>query len=430
MIDYYRQNPNLKVLGVTATPDRADEASLGQIFETVAFDYDLPDAINDGWLVPIQQRAVVVERLDLSSVRTTAGDLDKGDLSRVMMDDLALDGVVHPTLELAGDRKTLVFATNVHHAAMLVGRLNGCRDGSARLVTGKTPRDERGETFDDYAKGRFQFLVNVGVATEGFDDPGIGLVVMARPTKSRALYAQMAGRGTRPADEIAHTLNDMDSPASRRELIANSVKPHCEIIDFVGNSGRHRLITSADILGGRYDDAVVERAKQNVEAAGKAGRAADMQEALEEAQHELEAEKEEAELLARRKTELRTRPKYTVSKVDPFDVLHIQPARERGWEVDKPPSEKMAGLLEKFGVQTSGLSYTQARQLIGELLSRRENNRCSFKQAKLLRRYGYSTDVSFQEASQTIDRLAKNGWKPLAVPQTPQAESPPPVEIF
>ena len=73
VIDYYRTNPALKVLGVTATPDRADEEALGQVFQSVAFDYEVLDAIHDGWLVPIEQQMVHVEGLDYSSIRTTAG---------------------------------------------------------------------------------------------------------------------------------------------------------------------------------------------------------------------------------------------------------------------------------------------------------------------------------------------------------------------
>lgn len=66
VIDYYRTNPALKVLGVTATPDRADEEALGQVFQSVAFDYEVLDAIHDGWLVPIEQQMVHVEGLDYS----------------------------------------------------------------------------------------------------------------------------------------------------------------------------------------------------------------------------------------------------------------------------------------------------------------------------------------------------------------------------
>ena len=99
-----------RVLGVTATPDRGDEIALGNIFESVAFEYDLRDAIDEGWLVPIRQKAVTVQGLDLSHVRTTAGDLNDGDLDRVLTEEQTLHGMVGPTVELAGHRPTLIFA--------------------------------------------------------------------------------------------------------------------------------------------------------------------------------------------------------------------------------------------------------------------------------------------------------------------------------
>ena len=68
VIDYYGQNPELRVLGVTATPDRKDEQALGKVFDSVAFDYELPQAIDDGWLVPIRQEFIVCEDLDFSSI--------------------------------------------------------------------------------------------------------------------------------------------------------------------------------------------------------------------------------------------------------------------------------------------------------------------------------------------------------------------------
>jgi len=84
LIKYFRTNPDLKVLGVTATPDRADEEALGQIFQSVAYTYKLPDAIRDGWLTPIKQQMVHVAGLDYSKIRTTAGDLNGADLAAVM----------------------------------------------------------------------------------------------------------------------------------------------------------------------------------------------------------------------------------------------------------------------------------------------------------------------------------------------------------
>ena len=105
VIDYYRTNPALKVLGVTATPDRTDEEALGQVFQSVAFDYDVLDAINDGWLVPIEQQMVHVEGLDYSSIRTTAGDLNGGDLAAVLEAEKNLQQMASASLQIIGRRR-------------------------------------------------------------------------------------------------------------------------------------------------------------------------------------------------------------------------------------------------------------------------------------------------------------------------------------
>ena len=409
---HYQQNPNLKVLGVTATPDRHDEEALGQVFDSVAYDYELLDAIRDGWLVPIHQRSVVVDGLDYSGVRTTAGDLNGADLARVMEYEETLHGIAAPTMELAAGRKTLVFAASVAHAERLCEFFNRHSTGCARFVTGTTPKDERRAMLADYAAGKFQMLVNVGVATEGFDEPGIQVVVMARPTKSRALYAQMAGRGTRPLPGLVDAHEAADA---RRAAIAVSAKPACQIIDFVGNSGRHKLITTADILGGNYSDEVVDRARAAAETAN--GAAVDMAELLADAEKTIAEERERA-----RRAALRVRARYTSQVVDPFDILHIEPWRERGWDTGRQPSEKMLALLDRNGIDTKGLTFTQAKQLVGEIIHRYEEKQCSFKQARLLSRYGYPTDVPFAEASRLIDALAKNNW------QRPEPAAP--VEVY
>jgi superfamily II DNA or RNA helicase len=412
VLEHYGQNPDLKILGVTATPDRHDEEALGQIFDSVAYDYELLDAIHDAWLVPVQQRSVVVDGLDYSSIRTTAGDLNGADLARVMEYEETLHAVAAPTLELAAGRKTLVFAASVAHAERLCEIFNRHRAECARFVTGTTPKDERRSMLVDYAAGKFQILVNVGVATEGFDEPGIQVVVMARPTKSRALYAQMAGRGTRPLPGLVDGLPQADA---RRAAITASAKPACEIIDFVGNSGRHKLITTADILGGNYSDEVVDRARKLAEEAD--GAAVDMAEALVDAERQLAEERERA-----RRAAIRAKARYTSQVVDPFEVFHIEPWRERGWDKGRQPSEKMLALLERNGIKTRGLTFTQAKQLIGEIIRRYEERKCSFKQARLLARYGYPTDAPFAEASRLIDALAKNNWK--------RPEPTQPVEVY
>jgi type I site-specific restriction endonuclease len=244
--------------------------------------------------------------------------------------------------------------------------------------------------------------LNVGVLTEGFDDPSIEMVAIARPTKSRSLYAQMIGRGTRP---LPGTVDGLGTADERRNAIARSRKPRIEILDFVGNSGRHKLITTADVLGGQYDDEVVEAAKKKAE---ESGTGVDMSEALEEAQREAE-ERKRREAANRRK--VFAKATYTTATVDPFDILDIQPERERGYDFVNPATEAQVAALTKMGLPTAGLSKRRASQLIGELIRRRSSGRCSFKQAQILTKYGYSGDVSFKEASAIIDSIAKNGWR-------------------
>jgi superfamily II DNA or RNA helicase len=413
VIDYYRQNPRLKVLGVTATPDRADEEALGQVFEHVAFDYEILDAIRDGWLVPIDQQTVEIEGLDFSNIRTTAGALNGADLAAVMEAEKPLHGIADATMHIAGDRRTLVFAASVHQAEMLSDIFNRHKPGCSGWVCGKTDKVERARTLADFAGGKLQYVVNVGVLTEGFDDPGVELVVMGRPTKSRALYAQMCGRALRPLPGVVDEVDD--SPEHRRAAIATSPKPSCLIVDFSGNAGRHKLVSTADILGGNVTDEAVAMA---AEMARKAGKPVRMDELLEEAEEERLRQIEEAKRqAAARKAKLVAKATFTTQSVNPFDLFHIRPAVERGWDRGKEISPKMRALIEKHypDVNLDQLNFAQARQLSTELFRRWDNNLASYKQVKLLAKHGIDAgNLTMTEAKAAIDTLAKNGWRKVA----------------
>ena len=173
VINYYRQNPKLKILGLTATPDRLDEAALGQIFDDVAYEFEINDGIEGGWLVPVVQTSVHVEGLDYSSIRTTAGDLNGKDLAEVLEYEENLHGMTTPILDLCGDGRALIFTVTVAQAERMAEIINRHKPDSAEYVCGTTPKEYRRDLFKRYATGQFQYLVNVGVATEGFDEPGI-----------------------------------------------------------------------------------------------------------------------------------------------------------------------------------------------------------------------------------------------------------------
>ena len=425
VINYYRTNPKLKIIGFTATPDRSDEEALGQIFDVVAFDYEILDAIRDGWLVPIEQQMVSIESLDFSSVRTTAGDLNSADLAAVMESEKNLHGIASATIDILGNRRGIGFASSVNHAQILAEIFNRHKMGMANCVSAKTDAEERRQIIKNFAQGKVQFLWNCGIFTEGFDDSGVEVISMARPTKSRALYAQMAGRATRPHANIAHVLNDVVAAPLRRAMIARSIKPSCLIIDHVGNSGKHKLMTTVDILSGNMSDEVIEAATN---LARKSGRPMRMDQTM------LEEEQRQAESKARklaeeaRRARLVGKASYKTQSINPFDIFKIKPiVSTRGWD-KKPATEKMRNIMrEKLGVNPDEFNFGQTRRILDKYFDRINRKLCTVKQIALLRRHGVdATEFSFARARVTIDAIAQNGWKlPKVLPAEPAQTNQP-----
>lgn len=412
IINYYTQNPELRVLGVTATPDRTDEEALGQVFKSVAFDYEILDLIHDGWLVDVEQQFVSIEGLDFSAMRTTAGDLNGADLAAVMESESNLQGVAGSLIQIINGKRTIVFTASVKQAETMSNIFNRHRSGMSQWVCGATPKNARREMLGKFQDGTIQVVCNCGVLTEGFDNPGVEVIGMARPTKSRSLYAQMCGRATRPLMGI---VDGLDTSEERRAAIASSPKPCCLIVDFVGNSGRHKLMSSADILGGKISDAACERA---VKLAQKLGLPVRMSEQLEQAEEDIVAEIKSARLAEEaRRYKLVAKVTFTSRNINPFDVYEIAPVKVRGWDNSRTLSEKQRGLLRKhLGVDPDTVPYAQARQLIAEQFRRWDNNLCSLKQAACLKRHGYDTkSLGRDEASRLMDALAKNGWRKPAI---------------
>lgn len=374
-----------KVLGVTATPDRSDESAMGQVFDSVAYVYDIQDGIRDKWLVPVSCQMIEVAGVDLSAVKTTAGDLNQGQLDAVMASEEALHGIAKPTLELAGDRRTILFTTSVDNAHRLAEVLNRYRPGSARAVDGGTAHDLRRATLRGHKGGYFQFLCNVGVLTEGYDDPAVSCVAMGRPTKSRALYTQCIGRGLRPAPG----------------------KDDCLVLDFAGNSGRHKLVSALDILAGKWPEDVVERAKKD--ALNSQGVRSD--EALARAAAALEAEKQ-AEIA--RRARIKATVAYKAQKVDPFSVLGL---RDNGDDFGEPGSRQpltpgQVQTLQKFKVEIpANCTKAMASRLINACVTRMQRGLATYKQTKMLSRYGVDASRMYMTtASRVIDAIIANGW--------------------
>lgn len=406
VLAYYRQNPRLRVLGVTATPDRADEQALGQVFDSVAYQYGLLDAIHDGWLVPIEQQLVSVDGLDFSNIRTTAGDLNGADLAEVLEREEMLHRMAGPSLEIIGNRRALMFCSSVKQAEWMAEVFNRHRSGSAAFVCGTTLKEKRRELLKRFADGNVQIVCNCGVLTEGFDDPGVEIVIMGRPTKSRALYAQCVGRATRPLPGV---VDGPETPELRRVAIAASRKPSCLVVDFVGVCGRHKLLTSADILGGKTADEATTRALTKARKTGQPVRMDEEMEAQRQAiREEIEAKQREE---AARRLRITAVANYKTTAIDPFDVFQITPMRASTWDNSRKLSEKQTAILAKNGIAVAGLPYSQAKQLLNEVFHRQAAGLCSFKQAKFLQSHGLPADLPRAAARAAFDAIAKNGWR-------------------
>jgi superfamily II DNA or RNA helicase len=327
-----------------------------------------------------------------------------------MKEEKKLHGVADATVEIAAGRRTLVFAAGLAHAERLCEIINRKEPGEAIFIHGKTPLEERRSLVKGFRGGRYTYMINVQVATEGFDVPGIELIAIARPTCSRALYAQMVGRGTRPAEALVPELNYWDWPQYRRVAIEHSSKPHLEVLDFIGQSGKHKLIHVGDILAGDYSDDVVMRAEHNAQKKQEQdGLPADMIEQLRLAEQELTKEQR----LHRRR--IVAKASWKTRDIDPFDVLDVQRKREKGWHTGRPATERQRMVLRKAGMdRAETLSFTEASQMIDQIITRSQEGLCTYKQARLLARYGYDQNVTFEEAGAVITKLADNNWKALA----------------
>ena len=402
VVNYFTRWPHVKVLGVTATPDRSDKQTLGGVFQTVAYQYNVLDAINDGWLVPVHQRIVQVSSLDFSEVRTRGGDFVDADLARVMQYEKVLQGVVAPAYDLTKDRRTLVFAASVDHARRMAEMWNRYEPGCARSIDGSIEKDERRQILAAYARGDFRVLTSCMVLTEGWDCPEVEAIVMARPTKSRALYAQMLGRGTRP---LAGLVDGIDTPDERCNAIEQSTKPNVQVLDFTGNATRHKLVCAIDILHGDQEEEVLELARK------KATKGRSVQQVVEEAEQEImdkrEAARQEQEA---RRAALRAKATFSTRSIDPFAAAGIAAPRESAFDRQRQVSDGMRNVLLKGGVDPEGMTFQAAKKACAEIVRRWKGGFCSLKQAHYLHGMGYSPDQTREMTRKRASEILDSAW--------------------
>lgn len=406
---WFEKNERAKFLGLTATADRSDGSALGQVFQTVAINIELPTAIDNGWLVPIVQKSITCEHLDFTNVRTTAGDLNGRDLEDILATEETLHEMVAPTVELAGDRRTLIFCVDKTHTKLVCELINRYKSQSAQYILGDTKEEEREDLIKKHKTGQFQFMVGCGVFTEGYDDPGIQVVAVMRPTKSRALYVQMCGRGTRPIDPPMQATAE-----ERKAAIAASTKTGLLILDYVGNAGRHKLITALNLFDGKYSEDILDRAKRIAE---ESDEELPTEELVRRAQEQADAEEQKRKEIeeAKKREWMKAREvKYAEQIVDPFGWWDTLPQRIGATKQGRPATENQVSALLRMGVEPlrlEDLSFSAASAMMETLVNRNKKGLCTYKQSKVLKKHGINPDSSREIANKVMAALANNNWR-------------------
>lgn len=379
--------PEAKVLGVTATPDRGDMKNLGQVFESLAYEYTLPRAIKEGYLSPIKAVTIPL-RVDLTGVGVQSGDFKVGDLGNAL--DPYLEEIATEMEKYCWEKKTVVFLPLVKTSQKFQDILNA-HGFQAAEVNGDS--QDRAEILKNFDAGKYNVLCNSMLLTEGWDCPSVDCIVVLRPTKVRSLYCQMVGRGTR--------------------LFPG--KDHLLLLDFLWHTERHELCHPAHLIC--ESEEVARQMTTNLEK--NAGFPVDIEEAEQTASEDVVTRREEA--LAQKLAEMKRRKRKLVDplqfemSIQAEDLAGYVPAF--GWEM-APPSEKQKRALEKLGILPDEIGNAgKASKLLDRLDKRRQENLTTPKQIRFLEGKGFQHvgTWSFDSARKLIDRIAGNGWR---VPHT------------
>jgi len=230
------KNPDVKIFGVTATPNRGDKKGLRPVFSNVADQVFIGELIASGHLVPPRTFVIDVGAQEaLKSVRKTVDDFDMKAVDAIMNKSPITDAVIRHWREKAGDRQTVVFCSTVDHARNV--RDAFVADGiSAGMVYGDLGTTARKIVLKTYDEGEFQVLVNVAVLTEGWDHQPTSCIILLRPSSYKSTMIQMVGRGLRTVDPVEYP---------------GVIKTDCIILDFGTSSLLHGCLEQDVNLDGQ-----------------------------------------------------------------------------------------------------------------------------------------------------------------------------------
>lgn len=197
--EYLNKYTDALALGVTATPERLDGKGLDNQFDELVCGPQAKELIRLGYLVDADIYAVPLPTDALKNAKISMGDFRKSDVEKIMKNNIVYGDVVNTYLDCADGAQGIVFASSIDLATSYAAEYAEAGIPS-KLIHSKIPPAERKSNVNLFRKGKIKILINVAIATEGFDVPQCDCVQMLRPTASLTLYLQMVGRSLRPAN--------------------------------------------------------------------------------------------------------------------------------------------------------------------------------------------------------------------------------------
>lgn len=383
-------------LGVTATWDRGDKTPIvgpNQVFQRLAYEYTITEAVKSGYLAP-PQCVYLPTSVNLDDIRTTAGDLNAGDLEKAITP--AVGELVNAAIPYLRERRaSIIFTPDVGSADAVASAIANLKDKdgkpcgvSAISVSGKD--DDRADIIHDFREGRYRVLVNCQLLTEGFDAPFVDTVVLMRPTKSRALMVQMVGRGTRIYPD----------------------KPDCLILGYDFPTLKHKLVHPVEMFHGPGLDPVdIDAGKRIVNSGGES----DLLKAIERAEKN---RKERARLRveATEKNAARAAKKFDPLALDDRDSLSKPQFDKDDAAFQKRATEGQVQMLARFGFDAKDVSQWgrgRAGAVLDAMITRAKRGLATKKQVDLLLKFGVpnAADLKMSDASKLIDRIKSAGWR-------------------
>ncbi len=377
--------PHARLLGVTATPDRGDLRSLGEVFEKIAFEYSIVQAIQDGYLCPIRAQTVPLQ-IDLSGVAKQGGDYQAAGLGSAL--EPYLHQICHEIKERCKNRKTIVFTPLIATSRKMLDIFAQEGVTEVREVNGES--DDRRDVLDWFSRGpKGCVLLNSMLLTEGYDEPTVDCICVLRATKVRALFTQMVGRGTRLAPDKQNLL----------------------LLDFLWMTQTHDLCRPACLLTDDDEIASVITAKQ--ESLDASAELEVSPETLADAESETVKKREKAlaerlEKMRRRKAGLVDPLQYAYSVQD-VNLTNYQPLTDRD---AANPTMQQLDALEKLGFGAPA-TFGEAELLIKQHDARRAAGLSTPKQIRFLESKGFRNVAKWtkQQAQKMTQRIIVCNWR-------------------